>query len=81
MTLPIIVGFILLLTAGAVYVRLRWRRAPQAYRAMVVVAAGYLVVGAVLGGWVVHLMMLPSSTAVAMKGPSLGARCRHAGTA
>jgi endonuclease YncB( thermonuclease family) len=59
------------MAAGAVYIRLRWRRAPQAYRAMVAVAGGYLIAGAVLGGWIVHRVMLPSSTAVATKSPSV----------
>jgi hypothetical protein len=35
--------------------RLRWRRSPRAYRAMVVVAACYLLAGSLLGAWVLHL--------------------------
>ena len=38
---------------------------------MVALAVGYLVAGAVLGGWIVHRVMLPSSTAVATKSPSV----------
>jgi len=38
---------------------------------MVAVAVGYLVAGAVLGGWIVHRVMLPSSTAVATKSASV----------
>jgi len=47
-TLALIVG-------GTLYIRLRWRRSPQAYRAMIAVAAGYFVAGALAGGWTVHL--------------------------
>lgn len=37
--------------AGALYIRLRWRRAPQAYSAIIAVAACYFMAGAVLGAW------------------------------
>ncbi len=69
--MPIIIGLILFVAAGAVYIRLRWGRAPQAYRAMVAIATAYLLMGAVLGGWILHRAMLPSSTAVATKSPSV----------
>jgi len=48
----------------ALYIRLRWRRAPQAYTAMVAVAVCYFVAGAVLGAWVLHQLgpSAPSST-------------------
>jgi endonuclease YncB( thermonuclease family) len=39
---------------------------------MVAVAAGHLVAGALLGGSIVHRVMLPSSIAVATKSPSVG---------
>jgi hypothetical protein len=32
--------------AGALYIRLRWRRAPQAYHAMIALALGYFIAGA-----------------------------------
>ena len=75
--MPIIVGTVLLVIAGAVYIGSRWRRAPQTYRAMFVVAVGYLLAGIVLGGSIVGREMLPSSndvakalgTDVATKGP------------
>jgi endonuclease YncB( thermonuclease family) len=38
---------------------------------MIAVAAGYLVAGGALGGWVVHRVMVPSSTTVASKSPSV----------
>jgi hypothetical protein len=42
----------LLVIAGAFYIHLRWRRAPQAYRAMIALALGYFIAGAVAGpGW------------------------------
>jgi hypothetical protein len=39
---------------GALYIRLRWHRAPQAYRAMIALAAGYGIVGILIGAWVLH---------------------------
>lgn len=55
MTVAVIAG-------GALYIRLRWWRSPQAYRAMIVVAVCYLVAGAVLGRLLVHLIApAPSS--------------------
>jgi hypothetical protein len=48
--------FAALLVGGAsLYIRLRWRRAPQAFTAMVAVAACYFVAGAIIGAWLVHL--------------------------
>ncbi len=45
-----------LIAAGALYIRLRWRRSPQAYRAMIVLAVCFLTAGAILGGLLVHLI-------------------------
>ena len=56
-----ILGALALVLAGGLYVRLRWRRAPQAYRAMIVLAAGYFIAGALAGGWVMRLVMPPPS--------------------
>ena len=42
--------------AIGLYIRLRWRRAPQAYTAMVAVAVCCFVAGAVLGAWSLHLL-------------------------
>jgi hypothetical protein len=44
-----------LVVAGALYIRLRWHRSPQAYRAMLVVAAYYFVAGAMVGAWMLSL--------------------------
>jgi endonuclease YncB( thermonuclease family) len=44
-----------LVVGGAVYIRLRWRRAPQAYRAMVALAACFFVAGSLTGAWLLHL--------------------------
>jgi len=52
-----------LILGGGVYIRLRWKRAPQAYRAMIGLAACYLVAGSLLGAWVVHLAT-PRLTAI-----------------
>jgi len=51
----LIVAFALLI-AGAIYVRFRWRRAPQAYRAMIALAACYFIAGSILGAWVLHFV-------------------------
>ena len=51
----------LLAVGTALYIRLRWRRSPQAFTAMVAVALCCFVAGAVLGAWVLHLLG-PSST-------------------
>ena len=47
---------------GVIYIRLRWRRSPQAYRAMISLAACYFVVGSIAGAWMLHLTA-PKSTA------------------
>ncbi len=44
-----------LAVAGAAYIRLRWRRSPRAYRAMMGLAVCYFVAGAMAGAWVLHL--------------------------
>jgi hypothetical protein len=43
-----------LIAGGGLYIRLRWRRSPQAYRAMVALAVCYFVAGSILGAWVLH---------------------------
>lgn len=44
-----------LLFGGALYIRLRWRHAPQAFRAMIVLATCYFFAGSVIGAWVLHI--------------------------
>jgi len=44
-----------LIVGGALYIRSRWRRSPQAYRAMIALAACYFVAGSIVGAWVLHL--------------------------
>jgi hypothetical protein len=46
---------------GTFYIRLRWHQSPQAYRAMLVVAACYFVAGALVGAWGFHRAMLSLS--------------------
>ncbi len=41
--------------AGGLYIRLHWRRSPQAYRAMIALAACYFVAGSITGAWILHL--------------------------
>jgi hypothetical protein len=47
-TLALIVG-------GTLYIRLRWRRSPQAYRTMIAMAVCYFVAGSLFGAWALHL--------------------------
>lgn len=61
-TLALIVG-------GTLYIRLRWRRSPQAYRVMIAVAVCYFVAGVLAGVWAVHLVA-PKPAEVAAAGPS-----------
>ncbi len=51
----VIVVAVALIAGGALYIRLRWRRSPQAYRAMLVIAACYFAAGALAVAWVLHL--------------------------
>jgi hypothetical protein len=51
---PVLAAF-LLVVVGALYVRLLWRSAPQAYRAMIAAAVCYFVAGSLLGAWVFRL--------------------------
>jgi hypothetical protein len=44
-----------LVSGGALYVRLRWRRSPQAYRATIALAACYFVAGSIAGAWLIYL--------------------------
>jgi hypothetical protein len=65
----LIVAFALLI-GGAVYVRFRWQRSPQAYRAMIVLAACYFVAGSIVGAWVLHFIS-PGSPQVVTASPSI----------
>ena len=67
-TTSVLVALALLLP-GALYIRLRWRRAPQAYRAMIAVAACFFVAGSILGAWTLHLRA-PKPAEIATAGPS-----------
>jgi hypothetical protein len=65
----------LLAGGAALYIRLRWRRAPQAYTAMVAVAVAYFVTGAILGAWVLHLFgsSAPTTARLPADHPSVAA--------
>ena len=52
---PILIA-VLLVAGGALYIRLRWRRSPQAYRAMIAIAAGYGIAGVLIGVWAMHFI-------------------------
>ena len=45
-----------LIASGGLYIRLRWGRSPQAYRAMIAVAACYFVAGSITGVWILHVV-------------------------
>jgi hypothetical protein len=50
---------LVLALGGALYIHLRWRRAPQAYRAMIALAACYFVAGVIMGAWILRLAPNP----------------------
>jgi endonuclease YncB( thermonuclease family) len=60
---------VMLVSGCALYIRLRWRRSPQAHRAMIVLAACYFVAGSFLGAWALHLGA-PKPAEIATAGPS-----------
>jgi hypothetical protein len=43
-----------LVIAGGLYIHLRWRRSPRAYRAIIALVVGYFVAGALAGRWAPH---------------------------
>src|SRR5713101_5759996 len=70
-TSSLIVAFALLI-AVAIYVRFRWWRVPQAYRAMIGLAACYFVAGSIFGAWALHFVS-PSPPQVATPSSSIAA--------
>src|SRR6266851_1927545 len=48
------IAALVLSAAVALYIHFRWRRAPQAYRAMVAIALGCLAAGVMLGASIEH---------------------------
>jgi hypothetical protein len=50
-----ILAALALIAGGALYVHFRWRRSPQAYRAMLGLAGCYFVAGLMTGVWILHL--------------------------
>jgi hypothetical protein len=58
---------------GTLYIRLRWRRSPQAYRAMIGLTACYFIAGSIVGAWVLHFITLgPGAPTVETATPSAG---------
>ncbi len=57
-----------LILGNALYIQLRWRRSPQAYRSMIALAVGYFVAGALTGALALHLAA--SKPKVSAAGPS-----------
>ena len=63
-----------LVLAGALYIRLRWRRSPQAYRAMIALAACCFVAGSITGAWILHLTApKPTAPPTQVAAPSVSA--------
>lgn len=61
-----------LVVTGALYIHLRWRRSPRAYRAMIALAAGYFVAGSIAGAWILHLAS-PRHTETQSASPNVSA--------
>jgi len=58
---------------GIIYIRLRWRRSPQAYRAMIWLTACYFVAGSIVGAWVLHIVApTPNAPTVEVAATSAG---------
>ncbi len=51
----LILTALVLIAGSGLYVRLRWRRSPQAYHAMIALAVCYFVAGSLTSAWFVHL--------------------------
>jgi micrococcal nuclease len=64
----VVIAFVLAI-AGAIYIRLRWRRSPQAYRAMMGLAACYFLAGVLAAVWAFHLAA-PRPVEVASTSPT-----------
>jgi multidrug resistance efflux pump len=69
MTWKIFLAFALIGAAG-LYIFLRWRRSPKAYKAMIAVSVASFVSGSILSAWVFRL-----STTVLENAPRM-LRCR-----
>jgi len=64
---------VVLVTGGALYIRLHWRRWPQAYRAMIGLTACYFIAGSVVGPFVLHFIApRPSAPIAEIATPSAG---------
>jgi endonuclease YncB( thermonuclease family) len=50
-----IIAAVALVTSGALYIRLRWRRSPHAHRAMFGLAACYFAAGVFAAAWAMHV--------------------------
>lgn len=62
-----------LIVIGGFYVHLRWRRSPRAYRAMIALAVGYFIAGALAGAWALQLVT-PRPAAVSTAATSASAK-------
>src|SRR5690349_5807017 len=61
---------VILVSGGALYIRLRWHRAPQAHQAMIALAACYFVAGSIAGAWILHLSAPKPSVLTQVAAPS-----------
>jgi hypothetical protein len=49
-----VLAALVLVAAGALYIHLRWRRSPPAWRAMIGLAICYFLAGSITGAWIVR---------------------------
>jgi|SRR5208282_1562528 len=61
----VIIIAVVLVVVGALYIRVRRSRSPQAYRAMIALTACYFIAGSLVGAWVLHLIAPRPSVPIA----------------
>jgi endonuclease YncB( thermonuclease family) len=59
-----------LLVAGVLYIQIRWRRSPHAYKGMIVLAVGYFAAGILFTVWLLHPPESKKQAAGVGPGPS-----------
>ncbi len=69
----LIIISVVLVGGGALYIRVRWHRSPEAYRAMIGLMACYFVAGSIVGAWVLHFIAtMPTAPIAEIATPSAG---------
>jgi hypothetical protein len=67
-TWTIFLAFTLIAGSG-LYIFLRWRRSPKAYKAMIAVSITSFVSGSILGAWIFRFSQRSTPTPVSMRAP------------